>query len=33
MVKKDYEDAKKFLYTDGTIIEDGDYFILILKKD
>ena len=26
MVKKDYEEAKKFLYTDGTEIEDGDYF-------
>lgn len=24
MVKKDYEKAKKFLYTDGTEIEDGD---------
>ena len=32
MVKKDYEKAKKFLYTDGTEIEDGDYFIIDFKE-
>lgn len=32
MVKKDYEEAKKFLYTDGTEIEDGDYFIIDFKE-
>lgn len=32
MVKKDYEQAKKFLYTDGTEIEDGDYFIIDFKE-
>lgn len=32
MIKKDYETAKKFLYTDGTAIEDGDYFIINFKE-
>ncbi len=32
MVKKDYEKTKKFLYTDGTEIEDGDYFIIDFKE-
>jgi hypothetical protein len=32
MVKKDYEKTKKFLYTDGTAIEDGNYFIIDFKE-
>ena len=32
MVKKDCEKTKKFLYTDGTEIEDGDYFIIDFKE-
>ena len=31
MIKKDYETAKNFLYTDGTAIEGGDYFIINFK--
>lgn len=32
MIKKYYEKTKKFLYTDGTEIEDGDYFIIDFKE-
>lgn len=32
MIKNDYETAKTFLYTDGTAIEDGDYFIINFKE-
>lgn len=32
MTKKDYEKAENFLYTDGTIMNNGDYFIIDFEE-